>query len=123
MPIGSKGAPVFIAGRGLRPNPMSNLAMPVRQPARYRISGITKNSAGVALGNCVVQVYESSSQATLIEGQEAHGKLRGSTDSGANGNYSLDVTGLGSGLTFTVVAYKAGTPDVAGTTVNTLEGF
>jgi hypothetical protein len=39
--------------------------------------------------------------------------------SDGSGNYSLICAGSG---TFYVVAYKAGGPDVAGTTVNTLIG-
>jgi hypothetical protein len=91
--------------------------VPFNQPARYRISGITRDKDGVALANCTVDVHETES-----------GTLRGSVVSGADGGYSLDVVGTGvdpeSGiaLTFFVKAYKAGAPDVAGTTVNTLAG-
>lgn len=122
MPIGSKGSPVFIAGRGLTPMPMVNLYPPFNQPSRYVISGVTKDSTGAALGGCEVEVYETVS-----------GMIRGTTVSDAAGNYILHVTGNGVvapsdgeaatvSLTFYVVAYKAGAPDVAGTTVNTLAG-
>ena len=76
--------------------------------SRYNISGVTRDSVGSPLGLCTVEVFETVS-----------GLLRGSTVSDANGNYSLDVTG---GLTFFLVAYKPGSPDVSGTTVNTLVG-
>lgn len=41
------------------------------------------------------------------------------TVSDASGNYSFSV---GSGLQYWIVDYKAGAPDVAGATVNTLVG-
>jgi hypothetical protein len=81
-----------------------------QQPARYTIAGITRDSNNNPLAACAVEIFETGS-----------GFLRGSTVSDANGNYSIDVTG-GMGLTFFAVAYKAGTSDVAGTTVNTLVG-
>jgi len=108
MPIGSRGAPVFLAGFG-GPTPMGDFYVPVNQPPRYRVVGVTRNSTGVALASCAVEIFETGS-----------GLLRGATVSDADGNYSLEVTGSGAGLTFFVVAYKAGSPDVAGTTVNTL---
>jgi hypothetical protein len=87
------------------------------KPTRYTVSGVTRDSAGAALGDCSVEIYETVS-----------GLLRGATVSDANGNYTFDVTGgeavdiYGNLLTFFVVAYKAGAPDVFGTTVNTLVG-
>jgi hypothetical protein len=87
-------------------------AVPFLQPPRYRLVGITKDSGGNPLGACTVEVFETVS-----------GLLRGSTVSDANGNYSLDVTvSAGTGLTFFCNGYLAGSPDVAGTTVNTLVG-
>jgi hypothetical protein len=44
---------------------------------------------------------------------------RGQTISDASGNYAIEVAG-DLGITFTAVAYLAGSPDVCGTTVNTL---
>lgn len=81
-----------------------------RQPPRYTISGQTLDANSSALGGCDVRVYETGS-----------GLLRAASVSDASGNYSLEVTG-GQGLKFFVVAYKAGGPDVVGTTVNTLVG-
>ncbi len=80
------------------------------QPARYSISGVTRSSTGSPLADCAVEVYETVS-----------GLLRGATVSDNVGRYILDVTG-GQGLTFFCVAYKPGSPDVAGTTINTLVG-
>jgi hypothetical protein len=108
MPLGSLGAPVFIAGLGLTPVPMAKLSIPFNQPSRYRISGVTKDSTGAALGNCGVDIFETGSR-----------RFVGSTISDASGNYSLDVTVE---VPCFGVFYLAGAPDVAGTTVNTLVG-
>lgn len=82
------------------------------RPQRYVIFGMTRNSAGAALGNCAVEVFETASML-----------FRGSTISDASGNFSIDVTANGLGLTFQVVCYKAGgTGDVEGCSVNTLVG-
>jgi hypothetical protein len=108
MPIGSRGAPVFAVFPG--PFTMADFYVPANQPPRYRIFGITKDSGGSALGGCNVEVFETAS-----------GLLRGATVSDATGNYSIDVTGS-EGMTFFAVAYKAGSPDVTGVTVNTLVG-
>lgn len=89
----------------------------LQRPARYRLAGVTRDAAGAALPNALVRVFETES-----------GLFRADTVSDASGNYSLDVTGdgvdpeSGAPLAFTIVAYKAGGPDVAGTTANTLVG-
>lgn len=80
----------------------------ISRPSRYLISGVTRDSGGSVLGNCVVEVFES---ATYL--------LRGATISDATGNYAIEIVGDRS-LTFFAVAYKAGSPDLAGTTINTL---
>lgn len=72
---------------------------------RFGISGITKNSAGAALPGVTVTLFSSSNiylQQTVSDG---------------SGAYSF--TGIGVGQVF-VVAYLAGAPDVAGTTVNNI---
>jgi hypothetical protein len=93
------------------PNGISVPSAPAPQPPRYILSGLTRDSAGTALGNCVVEIFETVS-----------GLLRSSTVSDANGRWSIDVTG-GMGLTFQAVCYKAGgTGDVEGCSVNTLVG-
>jgi hypothetical protein len=70
------------------------------------ITGVTKDSTGAALAGCVVQLFRTADDV-----------WRSETVSDANGVYVLypDVGGP-----FYLVAYKAGAPDVAGTTVNTL---
>src|SRR5215217_4175737 len=79
------------------------------QESRYIISGITRDSAGAILGGCTVDLYEA---ATSLR--------RGSTISDlVTGYWEVEVAGDRS-LTFFARAYLAGSPDVAGTTVNTL---
>jgi hypothetical protein len=95
------------------------LKVPFRQPPRYTISGVTKDSAGVALGAVSIEVYEIITGTPT--GNEPKGRLVGQTVSDANGNYRVDVYSA-VGVTFQVDAYKSGAPDVAGTTVNTLVG-
>lgn len=70
------------------------------------IIGVTKDSSGVALGNCVVQLFQTSIDL-----------LHQETTSDASGNYAFYPSVASP---FYIVAYKAGAPDVAGTTVNTL---
>ena len=70
------------------------------------IVGVTKDTTGAALGSCVVQLFRTPSDTLAAE-----------TTSDATGSYSFDNPGSGP---FYIVAYKAGSPDVAGTTVNTL---
>lgn len=70
------------------------------------ITGITKDSAGAALAACQVQLFRTVDDAFVQE----------VTSDGA-GAYVLTPTVSGP---FYIVAYKAGSPDVAGTTLNTL---
>lgn len=74
-----------------------------------RITGITKDSAGVALGGCTVHAYRTS---TDVEVDQVV------SDAG-DGTYSV---GVPTDDTYYCVAYLDGSPDVAGTTVNTLTG-
>ena len=79
-----------------------------------RISGTTRDSAGNALANCSVILFDANT-GTLVDRQT----------SGADGTYMLQVPfGLSQTqtTTFYIVSYKAGSPDVAGTTLNTLVG-
>lgn len=72
-----------------------------------KITGVTRDSTGVALGNCVVQLFRTVNDVLVVE-----------TTSDANGNFAITAGGDG----FYIVAYKVGSPDVAGTTLNTLIG-
>lgn len=68
--------------------------------------GTSRDSSSVALGNCVVRAFVTATNV-----------LAGSTVSDAAGYFELCVW---SSLAHYIVAYLAGSPDVAGTTVNTL---
>ena len=76
-------------------------------PKAWTISGVTKDSTGAVLGSCQVIVFRTSDNTVIA-----------TTTSDANGNYSVNV---GQSDHYGV-AYKAGSPDVAGTTVNTVRG-
>lgn len=70
------------------------------------ITGITRDSAGNPLGTCVVQCFRTADDYFIAQ-----------TTSDSSGAFAVVATGTGP---FYLVAYKAGSPDVAGTTVNTL---
>jgi hypothetical protein len=72
------------------------------------ISGVTKDQNSAPLASCVVNLFLTSTN-TLVA----------TTTSDGGGNYTLTFSAAITGP-FYVVAYKAGSPDVAGTSVNTL---
>lgn len=74
----------------------------------YAIAGVTKDSAGAPLASCAVVVFRTGDNSVAAQGS-----------SDGSGNYSL---GASNSIPHYVVAYKPGSPDVAGTTVNTLTG-
>lgn len=74
----------------------------------FAVSGITKDSTGAALGGCTVNLFDTELNLLLK-----------TMVSDSNGNYSFQTA---PGKSFYIVAYKAGPPDVSGTTVNTLVG-
>jgi hypothetical protein len=83
--------------------------MPTIAPQKLLISGITKDSTGAVLASCTVKLLRTVDDRcfeTVI--------------SDVNGAYQFSAIGLSE--QYYVVAYKAGSPDVAGTTVNTLVG-
>ena len=88
---------------------------PNLKPIRYLLTGVTKDSSGVALGGCTIEVFENIPGAV---DSEPKGRLVNMATSDASGNYSVEVH-AGKGVTFQCDAYKAGAPDVSGTTVNT----
>lgn len=82
----------------------------VPQPAQYlRIFGVTKDSTGAVLASCTVKLFETMTD-LYVE----------SMVSGADGAYEFRSASLTKA--YYVVAYLAGSPDVAGTTVNSLVG-
>ena len=72
------------------------------------IAGITKDSVGTALASCIVKLFRTATDAKVAE-----------KTSDAGGNYSIKVA---SAAAHYAVAYKAGAPDVAGTTKNDVTG-
>lgn len=93
---------------------ITTFAQPQKQLKQrdYVVSGITKDSVGAVLANCTVDIFET----------EPGRRLVGRTVSDAAGVYSISVNGPDTGMTFEAFAYKAGAPDLAGATVNTLAG-
>lgn len=94
--------------RPTRPTVVHRL-FPTTPTRYYVISGVTRDSTGAALGLCLVELIET---ATDI------GRDRQTSD--AAGNFSFNTAERGK--TYYLVAYKPGSPDVAGTTLNTLQG-
>lgn len=82
---------------------------PVARVILRYIAGVTKDSTGAALGGCTVKLFRTSDDVWIA-----------TTTSDGSGNYSFTVPNTAT--TYYVVAYKAGSPDVTGTTVNTLLG-
>jgi hypothetical protein len=79
-------------------------------PVRFfTITGVTRSSTGVALGTCRVELFF-----TLTDVQADW------TTSDASGNFTFKSAQVGK--TYYIVAYKAGSPDVFGTSLNTLTG-
>lgn len=76
---------------------------------RRAVYGLTKNSAGVLLPGCTVDLFDTATDTK-----------RDSCVSDASARYEVSAYLDGP---FYIVAYLAGSPDVAGTTVNTLIGF
>lgn len=101
-------------------SPLSGVEIPPRgewaaqrrqlpRPIRFQIGGVTRDSTGTILGTCVVKLYYTSNDLEIAQ-----------VTSDGSGNYAFWV---GDSVTnYYVVAYKAGAPDVAGTTLNTLKG-
>lgn len=72
------------------------------------ISGIARGSTGTVLSAATIMAFRTSDNVYIS-----------STTSAADGAYSAPVDTTG---THYLVAYKAGSPDIAGVTVNTLTG-
>jgi hypothetical protein len=79
-------------------------------PQTLLISGVTRDSAGAALGGCVVDLFRTASDERVQ-----------TVTSDGSGNYAFLPVNNGNGPYY-IVAYKAGSPDQAGTTVNTVVG-
>lgn len=82
----------------------------VPAPKTFSITGTTRDSAGVALGNCVVHLFRTSDDLEMDQ-----------VNSDSAGLYTFS-SNISPTLPYYAVAYKAGSPDVAGTTRNDLVG-
>lgn len=78
---------------------------------RWAVSGVTRDNAGAALGNCRVIVMDVGQQ--FVGGPT----IVGETVSDGGGNYSVSVP---LNTAYQAIAYRPGSPDVAGATVNTV---
>lgn len=74
-----------------------------------RIFGTTKDGAGAALGGCTVHLFRTVDDVEM-----------GIVVSDGSGNYEFRSASLST--QYYVLAYKPGSPDLAGTTLNTLIG-
>lgn len=86
---------------------------PLRVPPPSRaliVAGVTKNAAGAVLGSCTVTLFDTLTD-VVREVQ---------TSDAVTGAYQFSA--INDTRAYYVRAYKAGAPDVAGTTVNTLVG-
>jgi hypothetical protein len=98
-----------IRGRGMQllgVGPFAGGLTPLPQ-VRMTISGVTRDSAGATLAACTVTLYRTVDN-VMVD----------SVTSDANGAYAFG--SASASFTYYIVAYLAGSPDVAGTTVNTL---
>lgn len=100
------GGVLAIPGRkfgAARSKPFRSSSFSTRNAA---ITGVTRDSAGLALAACTVDLFRTVDDL-----------LMNSTVSDVSGNYTFYPTVAGP---YYIVAYLAGAPDVAGTTVQTL---
>lgn len=79
------------------------------QPQTFSLSGVTRDSTGAVLANCVVNLFATTTNAFIA-----------TVTSDANGAYSFSVASPG--IHQFIVSYKSGSPDVAGTSLNNLYG-
>jgi hypothetical protein len=74
----------------------------------FALEGVTRDTNSAPLGGVVVQLFRTTDEAFIEQ-----------STSDVNGNYQLSTPYADAHY---IVAYKAGSPDVAGTTTNTLTG-
>ncbi len=73
-----------------------------------QIVGVSRDNTGAALASCVVKLFRTSNDA-----------LAAQTTSDGSGNFTFNNPATGP---FYIVCYKAGSPDVSGTGLNTIVG-
>jgi hypothetical protein len=79
--------------------------------SRWQITGVTRDNAGATLGNCWVAILEAG---RIAKGESP---LVAETISDGSGNYSVEVA---LNTAHQGIAYKDGSPDVAGISSNIL---
>lgn len=97
--------PILFTLSGVPPPMQGRIPLPT---AGWTITGVTKDSTGVALATCDIDLFETTTDTK-----------RANTTSDGSGAFSFPANAYDR---YYAVAYKAGSPDVAGTTVNTLTG-
>lgn len=80
------------------------------QNSRFGIAGVTRNQYGSAIGSCTVKLFKTSDDSLVSQ----------IVSDPNDGSYLLSTPYYPD--THYIVAYKAGSPDIAGATVNTLTG-
>lgn len=90
------------------PRPPMTWRQFAKSTGSFSLSGVSRDSTGAALAACTVLVFNAHTNEFI-----------GQTVSDGSGNWSV-VVPTNSPRHF-VVEYKAGSPDVAGTSVNTLQ--
>lgn len=104
------GSPVMMTNYALIAQALTIGAPVLGSPALlagFVLAGVTRDSAGDPLGSCVVQLFRTADDVLMEE------KV-----SEADGSFFFLVSDIST--EHYIVAYKAGTPDRAGTTLNTL---
>jgi hypothetical protein len=126
MPIGNYNASLGVPRtKGLHGGRQFTEVVPIFEQGNFSISGITKDSTGVALGNCIVYVFRSDMQQNLQITSEIPGRLpiqapsyvwTGVSD--GSGNFSAGPFAGNSGNYWLAAWGPTGT--VAGITLNTV---
>lgn len=94
--------------------------MPLPRLAALFISGVTRNNTGAAVGDCSVYLYRTSGLAEELWLTKPENLVQ-TVISDGSGNFTFRPVNNGNGP-YKIVSYKAGVPDLAGTTVNTIVG-
>lgn len=116
------GRPDLMGGGGTAAKTGPNFNAPVFNSARDRfkrfwvVSGISKDSTGAVLVSCTVDLFRVLDASGT--GEPPLLWLARTISDSVTGAYSFSVPS--NGWVFQAIAYKSGSPDVAGITVNTL---
>jgi hypothetical protein len=99
----------IVRGSGLGTGPSFQGMVPA-VGVKLLITGVTKDGSGTIIGSATVKLYRAVDDVYLET----------CVSDPVTGAYSFSSVGLSE--TYYAVAYKAGVPDLSGTTVNTLVG-